>query len=319
MRSVSVNVAVSRFLTAVEPTIAPATMALYRHYLARFAAALGKTTLCRVTPALVYGWSRKYHPVSCVRRLFAWATVEARLVTVNPIAGIKVRRNGHRRRILDRGERVRLLRASKPAFRLFMVAMVETIARPREIRELQWGDIRTSGSPAWSPADLAAGRCFFWVDAFKGQERRRDRWAVRTIPISPRLGRLLVRQMGRIPSILGSIFLGNSGSQWTCNAVRLQFRRLRDRAGVGVDLRGENVVAYSLRHTGATDAVGAGIKGFTLAELMGHSDIRMTQRYVHLRPDHLIEACNQIAEWKQGQRAKIDRPGSFRTRPDATK
>lgn len=316
MRIVSVRVAVSRFLVAVEPTISPATMALYRHYLTRFAANAGKVRIDKMTPARVYQWSRKYHPVSCVRRLFSWLTVEARLVVVNPIAGIKVRRNGHRRRILDAGERAKLLRASGPQFRRFMLAMVETIARPREIRELQWGDIRTSGSPAWSTEDLVAGRCFFWVDQFKGAERRRDRYAVRTIPISSRLGRMLSRLRGTGESYVLPIFVNSAGKPWTCNAVRLQFRRLRDRAGVVADLRGENVVAYSLRHTGATDAVGAGIKGFTLAELMGHSDIRMTQRYVHLRPDHLIEACNRIAEWKQENRSKKDRTGSLRIDPD---
>lgn len=319
MKYVSVNVAVSRFLVAVEPTIAPATMALYRHYLTRFAADAGRVRLDRMTPARVYEWSRKYHPVSCVRRLFNWATVEARLISVNPVAGIKVRRNGHRRRILDRAELIRLSRSASKQFRYFIVAMVETIARPREIRELNWGDIRTSGSPAWSTAELAAGRCFFWVDTFKGQERRRDRWAVRTLPISPRLGRLLCRLWGNGQISSSRIYVNGLGRPWSCNAVRLQFRRLRRRAGVGVDLRGENVVAYSLRHTGATDAVGAGIKGFTLAELMGHSDIRMTQRYVHLRPDHLIEACHRIAEWKQGRRAKNDRTGSLRPRPDETR
>ncbi len=316
MRKVLVSAAVVQFLDAVRPDISPATWELYRHYLSRFANSAGGIPLGAMTPARVFAWSRAYHPVSCVRRLFAWATVEARLVAANPIAGIKCRRNGHRRRILSRQERVKLLRASRPAFRLFMVAMIETIGRPREIRELRWGELHVSGSPAWTAADVVAGRAFFRLDRFKGQRARRDQQAVRTIPVSPRLGRLLVRLWGGGRPADSFVLAGERGRPWTCNAVRCQFRRVRQRANVAADLGGENVVAYSLRHTGATDAVGAGIKGFTLAELMGHSDIRMTQRYVHLRPDHLIAACNVIAEWKQGRQAKIDRTGSLRRRPD---
>ena len=311
----SVAQAVELFLAAVRPTVSPPTHALYEHYLSRFSQHFGRETLGSLTPARLLQWSHKYHPLSCVQRLYAWATVEARLLKVNPIAGMRRKRNGHRRRVLSRLERVRLLRCCKPAFRLLAVALVESIARPREMRAVRWGDLRTSGSPAWSIEELAAGRCFFWVDRFKGQALRSDRFAVRVIPISPRLGRLLVRLWGDGFPADSAIFLNGHRRPWTVNAVRCQFRRLRVRAGLLADLRGENVVAYSLRHTSATDAVGAGIKGFTLAELMGHSDIRMTQRYVHLRPDHLLEAMGRLAEWKQGGRSKKDRTESRRNAP----
>lgn len=310
MKKVRLFAAVDAFLAASAPTVAPTTHALYEHYLTRFREAVGNIALESLTPAALLAWSVKYHPLGCVQRLYAWATVEARLLAINPLAGMRRRRNGHRRRILSRCERVRLLRCCRPAFRAFAVAMVESIARPREIREVRWGDIRTSGSPAWSPADLAAGRCFFWVDRFKGEKLRTDRYAVRVIAISPRLGRLLCRLWGDGQNQLDLIMRNTKCRPWTVNAVRCQFRRLRLRAGLVVDLRGENVVAYSLRHTSATDAVGAGVKGFTLAELMGHSDIRMTQRYVHLRPDHLLEAMGRISEWKN------DRTGLRRKRPE---
>jgi len=310
MKSIRVSEAVELFLAAVRPTVSPATWALYGHYLSRFAAAKGNRPLGAMAPAELLAWSSKYHPLGCVQRLYAWATVEARLLAVNPLAGMRRRRNGHRRRILSRCERVRLLRCARPAFRALAVALVESIARPREMREARWGDLRTSGSPAWTPADLAAGRCFLWLDRFKGQAMRRDRYAVRVIAISPRFGRLLVRLMRSGAGAGAPIFKNLRGEPWTVNAVRCQFRRLRVRAGIGVDLAGEAVVAYTLRHTSATDAVGAGIKGFTLAELMGHSDIRMTQRYVHLRPDHLLAATIRIAAWKN------DRPGLRRKRSD---
>ncbi len=308
--------AVKQFLDAAAAQVAPSTLALYKHYLTRFQAWAGNVRLKDITPAKVLQWSCSYHPVGIVQRLFRWAKCDARMIDVNPLEGMRKVRHGHRRRILSRLERVRLLRACRPAFRAFAVAMVESIGRPREMREVRWGDIRTSGSPAFTLGDLVAGRAYFFFAKFKAQSLRRNPHAVRIIPISPRLGRLLVRLWGDGRELGDVVFRNVRCRPWTVNAVRCQFRRLRVRAGLVVDVAGENVVAYSLRHTSATDAVGAGVKGFTLAELMGHSDVRMTQRYVHLRPDHLIEAMGTIAEWKQGRHAKNDRLRLRRPRPD---
>lgn len=316
MVTVRVSAAVEKFLRAAAVQVSPATFALYEHYLRRFAKRFGRKPLKSISPADVLAWSVKYHPVGIVQRLCRWAKTEALLLDRNPLEGMRKVRHGHRRRILSRLERVVLLRACRPAFRAFAVAMVESIGRPHEMRRVRWGDIRTTGSPAFTLDDLAAGRAFFWFAKFKAQSLRRDKHAVRVIPISRRLGRLLARLWGEGQEPGDLIFRNVKGKAWTVNAVRCQFRRLRARAGLSIDLAGEQVVAYTLRHTSATDAVGAGIRGFTLAELMGHSDVRMTQRYVHLRPDHLIEAMGTISEWKTPHRRKNDRPESRKTRPE---
>lgn len=307
MYRVLVRDAVPLFLEMTASSVAPSTLKLYRCYLEKFVTFAGDKALKEVTPAMLLKFSTKYHPVSIVQRLFSWARIEAHLIKRNPLQGMRKAFRGHRRRILSASELARLLRACRPSFRSFALAMVQSIARPREIREVRWGDIRTSGSPAWSVSDLLAGRAFFWFGKFKAQAMRKDRYAVRVIPICPRLGRLLARLWGDGKGAVDVVFRNEEGKPWTSNAVRCQFRRLRVRAGIGVDVAGENVVAYSLRHTSATEAVGAGIKGFTLAELMGHSDIRMTQRYVHLRPDHLLDAANAISRWKKAH-AERKRP-----------
>lgn len=316
MVAVRLKGAVEQFLAAVAVQVSPATLALYKHYLRQFTDALGDVPCKSITPAKVLTWNAKYHPAGVVRRLFRWLTVEARLLRSNPLEGMKSGRNGGRMRILTRLEVVRLLRAASRPFRRFLLALVETIARPREMRAVRWGDIHLVGRNGWTGADLVGGRCFFRLVRFKGQELRRDRLAIRNIPISRRLGRLLARMWGAGRDANAAIFVNRLRRPWTFNAVRCRFRRLRARIGLATDVNGENAVAYSVRHTSATDAVGAGVKGLVLAELMGHSDVRMTQRYVHLRPDHLIEAMGTIAEWKQRRPEKTDRPGSRRPRPD---
>jgi hypothetical protein len=47
----------------------------------------------------------------------------------------------------------------------------------------------------------------------------------------------------------------------------------------------EDINFHSLRHTFASWAVMRGMDLYRLKEIMGHSDIQVTMRYAHLRPD----------------------------------
>jgi len=89
-------------------------------------------------------------------------------------------------------------------------------------------------------------------------------------------------------------------------------RRLRAAGDFAKDGRGESVVAYTFRHSAATEAVQAGLSSLTLAELMGHSDVRQTQRYVHLVPEHLISAMGALESFRRGKKVKTGRVGSRR-------
>lgn len=52
----------------------------------------------------------------------------------------------------------------------------------------------------------------------------------------------------------------------------------------------QRVVFHTLRHTFASWLAQAGTPIFTLAQLMGHHDMKMTQRYSHLAPDNMQAA-----------------------------
>ena len=60
---------------------------------------------------------------------------------------------------------------------------------------------------------------------------------------------------------------------------------------------------YDLRHTYGTRAVEAGIDVFSVAELMGHADLRTTERYVHLSKAHLEDAQKKIERYRVRQRS----------------
>ncbi len=86
------------------------------------------------------------------------------------------------------------------------------------------------------------------------------------------------------------IFLSEKGEK--INEISNQFQRIVDSLGFndGVADRRNRVVFHTLRHTFASWLAMAGVDIYTIKELMGHSDIKMTQRYMHLAPNKFTSA-----------------------------
>jgi len=60
-------------------------------------------------------------------------------------------------------------------------------------------------------------------------------------------------------------------------------------------LEGDNhFVIHALRHTCASRLVNAGIDLYVVKEWLGHSSIKMTEKYAHLNPAKLVEAANAL-------------------------
>ena len=202
------------------------------------------------------------------------------------------------------------MRAADRTFRRVLLFLRETMCRPQEARVIRWIDAVDVNSVSRRNGSEGRSSTAFSLPTAKGFERRRDQSAERIIPISPRLGRLLERLARKGVTLTDPILKDSKGRPWTNNGVRCRFRRLRVRAGLAADRRGERVVAYTLRHTGATAAAAAGVRDFRLAALLGHVSPRTTERYVHLRPADLIDTAKVVWEAKTAQRPKKDRPGS---------
>jgi integrase len=91
----------------------------------------------------------------------------------------------------------------------------------------------------------------------------------------------------------GPVFLNWRGRPWKVNALRCRIRRLRERAKIGPDENGEQIVIYTARHTFGTKAAAAGVSDRRLADLMGHTDTKMTQKYIHLANGDLQKAVDE--------------------------
>ena len=228
-----------------------------------------------------------------MQRLFNWAHVDMELIDCNPFKSIKRPRLGGRKRVLSKLEAVKLLRNADDVFRPVLISLRESITRPQEVRALAWELIQWEGEHKGPLSAIAAGDAYFELHDYKSRKQRLDPDSPRVIHINRRFGRLLLRTARNCSTLQGPIFLNQHGLPWTANAVRLRVRRLCKRAGVVADHRGERVVAYTFRHTSATNACANGRPDRILAEIMGHTSTRTTARYQHLSHDHIRDAVER--------------------------
>ncbi|MCP4581090.1 MAG: tyrosine-type recombinase/integrase [candidate division Zixibacteria bacterium] len=56
----------------------------------------------------------------------------------------------------------------------------------------------------------------------------------------------------------------------------------------------DSITFHSLRHTFCSILVMQGVDMFTIKELMGHSSLKVTERYLHLTTAHKIEAVEKL-------------------------
>lgn len=77
------------------------------------------------------------------------------------------------------------------------------------------------------------------------------------------------------------IFPSNNGVNRCRHSVSKAFRKACKRAGIN------DFCFHDLRHDFGSNLVQRGVDIYSVAQLMGHKDIRMTQRYSHLSPEKL--------------------------------
>lgn len=301
MKKLTVRSLIARFETWAIKRLATGTVLNYRRHLQRFAAHVGDVPCDTLKKHHLVEWANTWHEFVSVQRCWNWAVEEAELLDRSPFRRIKRPRTGKRRRIFKRREMLTFLRHSQLDLRAYLLSLRETIARPQEARDFQWDQLHSCDPELPLREAVRAGFAYFALTEYKHRHLRSDPDEVRIVPITPRLGRMLMRLCGGVLPNEGHVFKRNDGLPWTKEAVRLRVKRLRIKLNITPDKRGENIVAYTFRHTAATCAVAHGIRDRVLADLMGHTNTRTTARYQHLATAHLLEA------WRRVNRAQ--RPG----------
>jgi integrase len=213
--------------------------------------------------------------LGCLSSLFSWL-VDQEIVASNPCHGVAALETKQRAYnwIKTRGELEKLLGACSPELRDMIAVAVGTGVRIDELLHLQWVDI-----------DLGARL----ITVQRGRQGTPKSGKVRHIPILDSvLPVLRQRALQRGGATL--VFTGQKGVR---NVRRVQrwYKAALKRAGLDTTLR-----FHDLRHTCASWWVIGGGDLFRLSKLLGHSDVRITQRtYAHLAPEAWQQDYSRLA------------------------
>ncbi len=231
-------------------------------------------------PMLEAGKSLGY--VAKVLRVFSavWNMAKARGLVWgdNPVSKIKIPQADNRRdRFLSKAEAARLLAALKECdleTHDFVLLSLFTGLRAGECQALTWADV-----------DMEGGRIFV-----KDTKNKRNRHAFISGEVLVMLsGRADGRSKGArvFPNPKGGVGFSH---HWQVYRQTVEALGLND----GVRDRRQRVVLHTLRHTFASWLVQMGTPLYTVSKLMGHSSLKMTERYAHLAPDTQRAAAMEL-------------------------
>ena len=99
----------------------------------------------------------------------------------------------------------------------------------------------------------------------------------REIPLNEKLLKILERRNREVPFGFKSHY------------VTHKFKEYVRKAGIN-----ERFSVHSLRHTFASHLVMNGVDLYTVQKLLGHSSIRVTEKYAHLSPDFLASGVTKL-------------------------
>lgn len=189
-----------------------------------------------------------------------------------PTDFIKLRKeNNGRIRVLSKDEEARsieLLRAAegkKPYYveaADMIVVLVDTGMRLSELLNLKYEDI-----------NFTSNLISIWIN--KGDRPR-------SVPMTRRTRAIMVARQ-----------LINKAKPFTITIHEAERAWQWMRAEIGLKRDGEFVI-HALRHTCASRLVNAGVDLYVVCKWLGHSSIKITERYAHLDPSKLVHAVEVL-------------------------
>src|SRR5438067_3803821 len=227
----------------------------------------------------------------CVLSKIFSLAFDAELLDDNPCRRVKKLRTANQRvRYLSNAEEEALFKALRGQnwVKNIIVMAINTGMRRGELFDLKWFDVDFN-------------RRIVHVRQSKSGRPR-------VIPLNATTQTLL----GGLPKTSEYVFPSPKKSERRVNDVGRQFERAVNNAKIA------DFHFHDLRHTAATRMADAGADPFTLAAILGHSDIRMTARYTHATDqakrravDNLVklESNSDASEADYQQLKAVENPG----------
>jgi integrase len=179
------------------------------------------------------------------------------------------------------------IRPTAPDLHDMLVFALLTGLRPPELRELQQEHfIRCDELLPSEGCSGLGGNEYIEFQRHKTSKATRDH-VKRTVPLVPEAVEILSRQIGKHPS-RRHVFLNDAGRPYTAGVLRQRLKRWCRRAGI------KPRPPYALRHTFGSLEAEAGVNQAVLAQIMGHTQLSTTARYVNHNAEHHRHAVGAI-------------------------
>lgn len=194
----------------------------------------------------------------------------------------------HRERVITPKDEQKYLEKAAPLLHAVATILLDTGMRPEECHHLTWENVN------WD-----AGR-HGTVMITRGKTKA----ARRLLPMTPRVRSILeFRWEAAEKPTSGWIWPANTRSgHMEHDTLRVQHKNALAASKV------RPFVIYSFRHTFLTRLGESGCDAWTLARIAGHSNIAISQRYVHPSEDAVLSAISRLGGHKTGHTEKTALP-----------
>lgn len=218
------------------------------------------------------------HILDVIRQVFNSGINAGKFLNTNPASKVKrIKKDNRRIRFLSKEEIQELLdtlalMTNSPLHDICLLSL-DTGLRANEIFSLEWMDVNfeTKTLSIRDPKGII------------------NRYANMTNKVYE----MLIQRKNTV-AVSSYVFTNTKGEK--IKEISNQFDRVVAKLGFNdniTDTRNK-VVFHTLRHTFASRLAMGGVDVYTIKELMGHSDIKMTMRYMHLAPKKFQEAISVI-------------------------
>ena len=273
---------VAAHLKWVSDNRAPSTARLFEMYEQYFLDFVGDRPVSSITRLMLenfFAWGRDNHSksqnggivfVRHVKTMFLWA--EEMDICPCPVKKFpKVTETPPETKRFSDEELRKLLTTVPPEFTDFrdmIVFGLHTGLRPQELRELTRDQLHDDGN----------GNYAVFIQNHK-TARSSHEPKPRSVPLTPEAKAIALRHLAAHPKC-DHVFLNGHGGPYTKNVFRQRLRRWCKRAGI------KPRPPYALRHTFGSMEAEANVNQTVIAQMMGHTQLRTTSRYIANNAEH---------------------------------
>ncbi|MBF0186692.1 MAG: site-specific integrase [Magnetococcales bacterium] len=255
-----------------------------RHYAKKLRAAFGGNMLESITPGAIRAYSAQRlddgiksstinRELSLLSSAIEYARKEHEWDIANPVTGRKLPEPESRIRWITHAEASKLVAVSPAHLADFIKLALNTGCRRNELLKMEWNRIDLEGS-------------IMYLNAVHTKTGKR-----RSIPLNPEARKaVLNRARYRAEQCPDSPWLFAHDDGKRLQSVKRSFKTACRKAGI------EDFRVHDLRHTCASWLVMDGVPLTTIRDLLGHSSVRMTEKYAHLNPEMVRDAVNALAQ-----------------------